>query len=253
MTRLKDLSKTPQNPRVISPARAEALKDSLQEFGSLDGVVYNRARKQLVGAHQRATLEPDAEVIITKRYDPPDELGTVAEGYVDAGGGVRIPYREVHWQEEGKHLAAVVAANKHGGEWDRQKLAEVIVRIDELNFDVAFTGYNVEEVAGIVAPLGLPPGSGGNAGESGVGTGQLAERFMIPPFSVLNAREGWWQERKRQWIGLGIQSELGRGGGAPHDVGASDGAGVKLLPQSLGAIASNEGDILKRRGKYSPS
>lgn len=39
----------------------------------------------------------------------------------------------------------------------------------------------------------------------------LGEEFIVPPFSVLNAREGWWQERKRKWLALGIQSELGRG------------------------------------------
>lgn len=39
---------------------------------------------------------------------------------------------------------------------------------------------------------------------------KLSERFMIPPFSVLNAREGWWQERKKLWISLGIKSEKGR-------------------------------------------
>src|SRR5436190_18608268 len=42
--------------------------------------------------------------------------------------------------------------------------------------------------------------------------GKLADEFLVPPFSVLNAREGWWQERKRLWLALGIQSELGRGG-----------------------------------------
>lgn len=36
--------------------------------------------------------------------------------------------------------------------------------------------------------------------------------FIYPPFSVLNAREGWWQERKREWLALGIMSEVGRGG-----------------------------------------
>ena len=41
--------------------------------------------------------------------------------------------------------------------------------------------------------------------------GPLAERFEFPPFSVLNAREGEWQERKRAWIAMGIKSELGRG------------------------------------------
>lgn len=41
--------------------------------------------------------------------------------------------------------------------------------------------------------------------------GALAERFGVPPFSVLNAREGLWQDRKRAWLSLGIKSELGRG------------------------------------------
>lgn len=40
---------------------------------------------------------------------------------------------------------------------------------------------------------------------------RLADRFGVPPFSVLSARDGWWQDRKRAWLALGIQSELGRG------------------------------------------
>ncbi len=40
--------------------------------------------------------------------------------------------------------------------------------------------------------------------------GPLADRFMIPPFTVLNAREGAWQDRKQKWIDIGIQSEVGR-------------------------------------------
>lgn len=47
----------------------------------------------------------------------------------------------------------------------------------------------------------------------------LAERFGVAPFSVLNAREGAWQERKRQWLALGIKSELGRGGGLAFQAG----------------------------------
>lgn len=43
-------------------------------------------------------------------------------------------------------------------------------------------------------------------------TGNLAERFLVPPFTVLSARDMYWQNRKRAWIALGIQSELGRGG-----------------------------------------
>lgn len=39
----------------------------------------------------------------------------------------------------------------------------------------------------------------------------LAERWIVPPFSVLDSKQGRWQTRKRQWLALGIQSELGRG------------------------------------------
>jgi hypothetical protein len=39
----------------------------------------------------------------------------------------------------------------------------------------------------------------------------LTSRFVVPPFSVLDGRAGYWQERKAQWLALGIKSELGRG------------------------------------------
>lgn len=41
---------------------------------------------------------------------------------------------------------------------------------------------------------------------------KMTATFLEPPFSVLNARGGGWQDRKREWISLGIHSELGRGG-----------------------------------------
>ena len=42
-------------------------------------------------------------------------------------------------------------------------------------------------------------------------TGVLRREFVAPPFTVLDAKQGDWQARKRRWIGLGIRSELGRG------------------------------------------
>lgn len=41
--------------------------------------------------------------------------------------------------------------------------------------------------------------------------GNLATKFLEPPFSVLDTRGGRWQDRRRSWLSLGIQSELGRG------------------------------------------
>ncbi len=39
----------------------------------------------------------------------------------------------------------------------------------------------------------------------------LPGRFIFPPFTVLRATDGEWLRRKRQWLALGIQSEIGRG------------------------------------------
>ena len=38
----------------------------------------------------------------------------------------------------------------------------------------------------------------------------LQEQFLVPPFSVLDARQGYWQDRKNYWLDLGIKSEEGR-------------------------------------------
>ena len=49
-------------------------------------------------------------------------------------------------------------------------------------------------------------------------SGIVAKRFIIPPFSVLDARSGEWQDRKRAWIRLGIQNEkLGRKEGLTYN------------------------------------
>jgi len=38
----------------------------------------------------------------------------------------------------------------------------------------------------------------------------LKDRFIVPPFTVLDTKQGYWQERKQKWTSLGIKSELGR-------------------------------------------
>ena len=41
-------------------------------------------------------------------------------------------------------------------------------------------------------------------------SGPVAERFTLPPFTILDARSGEWQERKRAWLAMGFRSEIGR-------------------------------------------
>jgi len=47
-------------------------------------------------------------------------------------------------------------------------------------------------------------------------TGSMAERFLFPPFSILNETSGSWQERKHAWLNLGIQAQGGRADGLAY-------------------------------------
>jgi len=38
----------------------------------------------------------------------------------------------------------------------------------------------------------------------------LRDKFIEPPFSILDTKSGSWQQRKKQWGKLGIKSEVGR-------------------------------------------
>jgi hypothetical protein len=62
----------------------------------------------------------------------------------------------------------------------------------------------------------------------------LAERFIVPPFSVLRCASGLWQERKKAWISLGIQSERGRNDGMlKHLAVLAAKTGAKLPSESI--------------------
>ena len=41
--------------------------------------------------------------------------------------------------------------------------------------------------------------------------GDLKKEFGANPFTILDTKDGLWQARKRKWVNLGIQSEVGRG------------------------------------------
>lgn len=42
--------------------------------------------------------------------------------------------------------------------------------------------------------------------------GPLNQRCVVPPYSTLNTRDGFWQDRKRAWVAMGLKSEVGREG-----------------------------------------
>ena len=62
----------------------------------------------------------------------------------------------------------------------------------------------------------------------------LADKFGVPPMSVLDRRGGEWQDRKRRWGSLGMQSELGRDAGASKSMVEGDNFMARLLRGETG-------------------
>lgn len=67
---------------------------------------------------------------------------------------------------------------------------------------------------------------------------KLTDEFIIPPISVFDTKQGYWQDRKRAWKEYGIASEIGR----------SDG----LLGNGLLELAKKQGSNLTGTSIFDP-
>lgn len=205
-----------RNAKTHPPEQVARIAASIREFGWTIPVLVDEAGT-LIAGHGR--------VLAARQLGLSDIPTMVARGWTDA-----------------QVKAYRLADNKlTESAWDNDLLALELRELSEMEFDVSLTGFDEAEVSALSGDGDPVESSGG-----------LAADFLLPPFSVLSARDGWWQSRKRAWIALGIRSELGRGeavtyGDSPEITEHRKRGG------SIGAIASNEkGDngILSSPGKY---
>jgi hypothetical protein len=232
------LTADPRNARTHSPEQIEQLRASIREFGFTNPVLL-RPNGMIGAGHGRVEAAK-------------------AEG-LDS-----IPTCTIEGLTDDQWRAYVIADNRlalNAG-WDMDILAEELAALGQMEIDLGTIGFGADDLAAIFATDQEPDPEATDSGKSGAGS--LAERFGIPPFSVLNAREGWWQDRKRAWLALGIASEVGRGENllkmsdtmlepdpekraamqAARTAKNGGGAGT------LGAIAPNQDTIMNRTGKY---
>lgn len=149
---IKDLNPAAYNPRKISDEQLERLKKALYEFGDLSGIIYNRRTGNLVGGHQRIKCLPPDAVIEKKDLKEKTKTGTVAHGHIIIYGE-RYTYREVDW-DEAREKAANIAANKHGGDWDDDKLADLLRGLSEMpGFDIDLIGFDSKELDDILSQI----------------------------------------------------------------------------------------------------
>ncbi len=153
---LSDLRANERNPRVITPEAMERLEKALKEFGDLGGIVKNIRTGNMVGGHQRVAafqkLE-NAQIIIGERMRKPDRCGTVAFGFVHLHG-TRYTYREVDWPDH-KEMAAMLAANQHGGEFDWSSVSKILQELKG-EIDIDLTGFDSEKMESLLMKFSAP-------------------------------------------------------------------------------------------------
>jgi ParB-like nuclease domain len=140
-----------------------------------------------------------------------------------------VPCISLEHLSEAERRALVIADNRiaENAGWDEQMLKAELAALREDAFDMDLLGFAEAELGELLDALDAETSMSFDEQGNEVTTpseqpkpslGTLSDRFGVPPFSVLSARGGWWQDRKRIWIALGIRSELGRGaapGGSP--------------------------------------
>ncbi len=156
-----------------------------------------------------------------ERFGQQKPIVVDAKGGVVAGNGTLEAARQLGWKTisvvrtslAGQERVAFAIADNRSAElaaWDPDNLEAALSTLDaDLRELVDINDEELRRIAEAPPPSDeLGDGDNGDAEDH---AGALAESFGAPPFSILDARQGWWQRRKSGWIGLGIQSELGRG------------------------------------------
>lgn len=216
---LDSLSLDPANARLHPALNLEGIKGSLRKFGQQKPIV--------VGEN----------------------------GVVIAGNGQLLAARELGWTGiaivrsslKGSDATAYGIADNATGlssEWDKERLTALVESLRAEDYEMPSLGLSMDDLdalAGRAADeadaLLKPKMSDFEARQT------LAARFGVPPFSVLDARQGYWQERKNAWLALGLRSFEGRKQGLTYD-----GAGAK--PPSFYALRN---EMREAAGGVDPS
>ena len=177
--KLSEIKPNPNNPRVIKDYQFEKLCKSIQEFPKM------------------MELRP---IIV-------DDNNTVLGGNMRLRALQKLGYKDIPdtWVKKASELTEeekrrfVIADNVNAGEWDWDTLANEWDAneledwgIDIPNWDAVTKDYNNLQIIDKVKSI------------------KLSERFIIPPMSILDTKQGVWENRKKMWLDIGIKSEEGR-------------------------------------------
>lgn len=170
------------NARTHSPVQVKKIADSIKEFGFINPILVDQDLMVIAG-HGR--LEA-----------------------AKALGLDKVPCLFIEDLTDAQKRAYILADNKLAEEagWDENLLKIELDALKADGFDVAVIGFDENDDIFTNVPDNVANKY------SHAATGALAKKFIVPPFSILDARQGAWQDRKRVWKSF-IDSGAGRGDG----------------------------------------
>ena len=164
----------PQNAKIHSPEQIQRIANSIKAFGWQQPIVIDKDNVVIIG-HGR--------------------LFAAQELNLDS-----VPVVRADDLTEDQVKALRIADNKlNESPYDFSKLEEELAALDIAGFDMEQFGFADLSFAGIADIEDEKKGS-------------MAEKYLVPPFSILYANKPDWLARKRAWVAKGLHSENGRGG-----------------------------------------
>lgn len=158
--------------------------------------------------HPEDQVERLAEILAYQGWRSPIKVSK-RSGFITAGHGRILAARFMGWtqapvnyqdyESEDQEIADVHADNAIAA-WAQLDFAKINDQLKDFDpqFNVDLLGIRNFEIE----PLDKLNLDGDSL--------KLSDRFVAPPFSVLDAKQGYWKVRKDHWMSLGIKSEIGR-------------------------------------------
>ena len=128
ISRLNPAEYNPRKDLKPGDPEYEKLKRSMEQFGYVEPVVWNKSTEKVISGHQRLKILVDM-------------------------GKKEVDCVVVEMDEE-KEKALNIALNKINGEWDNDKLAMLISDLQGSDFDVSLTGFEEAEIADLFEKVG---------------------------------------------------------------------------------------------------
>lgn len=212
---LSRITENEENPRTITTEKFQKLVKSILVFPrmlTLRPIVVDETFKVLGGNMRLKALRH-----ITTMQDD-GILAKLEEDtrLTEAERNLAIAYWRL-WQEsptativkaddltEAQKREFIIKDNVGFGDWDTEALANQFG-------DQPLTDWAIPQWILGMAGISNEQKEGGNTSTEGEGAPKpsLVDKFVVPPFSILDTRQGYWVERKKQWRNIVSSKDIG--------------------------------------------